>query len=84
MRTVGNYLSAKHKFERALKLDPDNETAQFELTILSAIMNLDDRISLDQVPEICRLRAIQNRQPPPVYRKHSVCSVIHEQLCQIF
>ena len=27
MRTVGNYQSAKHKFEKARKLDPTNETA---------------------------------------------------------
>lgn len=84
MRTVGNYVSAKHKFERALKLDPDNETAMFELEVLAAIMNLDDRVRLDQVEEICRLRAIHNRQPAPIYRKQSVCNVIHEQLCQIF
>jgi glycerol uptake facilitator-like aquaporin len=34
MRSVGNYVSAKHKFERALKHDPENETAMFELEIL--------------------------------------------------
>jgi len=30
MRTVGNYISAKHKFERALKLDPNNEAVLLE------------------------------------------------------
>lgn len=78
MRTVGNYVSAKHKFERALKLDPENDTAKFEMQILTAVMNMDELISLDQVPEICRLRALQNRQAPPVYRKNSVCGVIQE------
>lgn len=58
MRTVGNYVSAKHKFERALKLEPENETAKFEMEILQAVMAMDDIISLDQVPEICRLRAL--------------------------
>ena len=27
LRTVGSYNSAKHKFEQALKIDPDYETA---------------------------------------------------------
>ena len=47
MRTVGNYVSAKHKFERALKLEPDNETAKFEMEILTAVMAMDEVISLD-------------------------------------
>lgn len=34
MRTVGNYQSAKHKFVKALKLDPNNETAAIELDIV--------------------------------------------------
>ena len=34
MRTVGNYSSAKHKFDKAVKLDPLNETALFELDIV--------------------------------------------------
>jgi len=38
MRSVGNYVSAKHKFERALKHDPENETAIFELEILDALI----------------------------------------------
>lgn len=41
MRTVGNYESAKHKFERALKLEPSNESALFEYKILKAIINID-------------------------------------------
>ena len=69
MRTIGNYESAKHKFERALKLEPDNQCALFEYKMLMAIMNIDEQISLDQVPEICRLRALENGQMPPVYRK---------------
>lgn len=47
MRTVGNYVSAKHKFERALKHDPQNETALFELEILDAVMKMDKLIRLD-------------------------------------
>ena len=31
MRTVGNYQSAKHKFQKAIKYDPHNETAIQEL-----------------------------------------------------
>ena len=38
MRSIGNYQSAKHKFERALKLDPKNETAKFEQEILEAVL----------------------------------------------
>lgn len=41
MRKVGNYKIAKHKFEMALKLDPENETALYELSLLKTIMELD-------------------------------------------
>ena len=34
MRTVGSYPAAKHKFDQALKLDPDNQSAQFEMRML--------------------------------------------------
>ena len=47
MRTVGNYQSAKHKFQKALKLDPRNETAIFELGIVNRIIELDEQIPLD-------------------------------------
>ena len=54
MRTVGNYQSAKHKFEKALRLDPHNETAVFELGIVNRIIELDEQIPLDQVPSLKR------------------------------
>ena len=41
MRTVGNYQSARQKFLKALKLDKNNETAQFELDIVDKIIELD-------------------------------------------
>lgn len=41
LRTVGNYLSAKHKFRKAIKLDKSNLTAQEELTIIDKIIELD-------------------------------------------
>lgn len=49
LRTAGNYQSAKHKFDQALKLEPDNETAMFEMDLLHKIMELDDQISIDMV-----------------------------------
>jgi len=54
MRTVGNYQSAKHKLVKALKLDPENEAAQFELEIVTRIIELDEAIPLDSVPSIKR------------------------------
>lgn len=47
LRVVGSYQSAKHKFEQALRVDPENETARFELEILKKIIELDNQISLD-------------------------------------
>jgi Flp pilus assembly protein TadD len=41
MRKVGNYKISKHKFNQALKLDPDNETAKYELELLDRIIELD-------------------------------------------
>ena len=47
MRTVGNYKSAKHKFERAQKLDPENTTAKFEMELLDRIMDLDQQLPIE-------------------------------------
>ena len=47
MRTVGYYKQAQHKFERALRIDPENQTAKFELEILAKIIELDEKISVD-------------------------------------
>lgn len=49
MRKVGNYKIAQHKFKKALKLDPDNETAKYELELLERIIELDSQITLDQM-----------------------------------
>jgi tetratricopeptide (TPR) repeat protein len=47
MRTCGNYWSAQHKFQKALKLDPNNETAQFELDTVERMIELDQQIPID-------------------------------------
>lgn len=47
MRKVGNYKIAQHKFNKALKLDPENETAKYELELLDRILELDSQITLD-------------------------------------
>lgn len=41
MLKVGNYKISKHKFIKALKLDPENEVAKKELELLENIMELD-------------------------------------------
>lgn len=56
MRTVGSYKSALHKFQQALAIDPNNQTAKYELEILQRIMALDSQISLEQVAGLKRLR----------------------------
>ena len=75
MRTVGNYTSARHKFERALKLDSKNSAAKFELEILEEIVALDKAIDDDSVPEIMRIRAMQECTPEPQYRRTGICSL---------
>ena len=42
MRTVGNYISAKQKFLKAIKLNANNETAIYELDIVNRIIELDE------------------------------------------
>ena len=67
MRTVGSYSQAKHKFEQALRLQPHNETAKFEMDILRKILELDAQISLDQVATIRKIKALQrgeDYEPP--------------------
>ena len=61
MRTVGSYKSALHKFEQALKLDRDNQTAKYEMELLQRIMVLDSQVTLEQVAGLKRLRPNFNR-----------------------
>lgn len=52
MRTAGNYKSALHKLNHALKLDPTNETGKFEYELLNKIIKLDSEISLDKMAKL--------------------------------
>lgn len=54
LRTVGNYVSARHKFQKALKFQPDNVTALEELATVERIMELDSQIPLEAVPSLRR------------------------------
>ncbi len=54
MRTVGNYVSARQKFIKALKIDKDNDTAKIELEIVEKIIELDHKIPLEAVPSLKR------------------------------
>ena len=84
LRTVGSYPSAQHKFEQALKADPDNETAAFELDILRKIMELDEQISLDQVPAIKLMKAREAGEKITPPNRKNVCGVVCGAVCSIF
>lgn len=56
LRKVGQYQSAQHKFNRALKIDPNNTTAKQELLLLSKIVELDSQISLEQAAMLKKMR----------------------------
>lgn len=47
LRQAGKYKSAQHKFEKALKLDPRNETAKSELKLVKNMMHFDDLLPDD-------------------------------------
>ena len=47
LRSAGKYNSAKHKFEKALKLNPHNETAKAELTLVENLMHFDQLLPTD-------------------------------------
>ena len=49
LRYHGNYKSSRHKFQKALKLDPQNQTAMQELHIINKIIELDSQIPLETV-----------------------------------
>ena len=52
LRTAGKYRSAQHKFERALKLEPENQTAQFEMELVSKMIYFDKILPMDATLEI--------------------------------
>lgn len=47
LRTAGKYNSAKHKFQRALKIDRDNRTAKSELQIVENLIHFDKMLPTD-------------------------------------
>ena len=47
LRSAGKYQSSKHKFEKALKLNPRNETAKSELDLVKNLMHFDKLLPTD-------------------------------------
>lgn len=64
LRSVGNYESARAKLERALTLEPDHTTANFEMSVLNLVTSMDEEFNLDQVPEILKMRSPGSRDLP--------------------
>ena len=54
LRYHGNYRSARHKFLKAIKCDPNSNTAQQELAMIDRIIDLDSKIPMDAIPSISR------------------------------
>lgn len=54
LRSAGKYNSAKHKFEKALKLDKNNETAKHELTLVENLMHFDKMLPTDASLRLCQ------------------------------
>ena len=99
MRTVGNYKSALHKFREALKLDPENAAAKYELHMLYRIIQLDGEISLDEISNFKKFRPVYDDQGLPLGNKNVIditqdikfknsekpdCGEIEERFCNIF
>ena len=55
LRSAGKYRSARHKFEKALKLNPRNETAKSELDLVKNLMHFDELLPTD-----CQLKLSQS------------------------
>ena len=55
LRSAGKYRSAKHKFEKALKLNSKNETAKSELDLVKNLMHFDELLPTD-----CQLKLSQS------------------------
>lgn len=47
LRTAGKYKSARHKFEKALKYDPTNQAAKYELKIVENLIYFDKMLPTD-------------------------------------
>jgi Tfp pilus assembly protein PilF len=47
LRTAGKYKSARHKFEKALKIDENNSTAKYELKIVENLIYFDKMLPTD-------------------------------------
>ena len=70
LRTVGNYAAAKHKFNKALKLDCNNLTAKEELKTVDKIIHLDAQIPLEAVPSLRKGQSALEKEDSG----HNACS----------
>jgi tetratricopeptide (TPR) repeat protein len=52
LRTAGKFQSAKHKFEKALRLDPNNLAAQHELELVDSLIYFDKTLPTDATLKI--------------------------------
>ena len=56
LRTAEKYKSAEHKFKKALKFDPNHETAKYELKIVSSLIHFDKMLPSDVTLKIPQQR----------------------------
>ena len=47
LRSAGKYKSAKHKFQKALKIDSEHETAKQELLLVENLIHFDKLLPTD-------------------------------------
>ena len=64
LRTAGKYNSAKHKFTRALKIDPQNKTAKSEMHVVENLIYFDQMLPTDATLKM-RTRAETDEEGEP-------------------
>ena len=99
MKKVGNYKSAEHKFQQALKLEPKNTTAIYEMQMIKRIIHLDGQITLAHLENYTLFQPVisggfmqkemlnesKQKQMDYVLKKDKwMCQTVCEQVCPIF
>ena len=65
-----------NKIDIALKLEPENQSAVFEKSLIGGMLAMDQEISNEQGPALKRLIDAENKIKPSKQERRGICSVM--------
>ena len=84
LRSVGQYKQALNKITVALTLEPENQSATFEKSLIGGMISMDQEISILKGPALKLLVDMENNVKSYPPERRNICSVVCANVCVIF